>query len=99
MEKCGTAAQVAEYEERFVELLFLVGREENVIEPEKEPVHQRTDGPNQIEQCQKDDPFFDEAGGGVLGCEEGSIKCAPEQADVIVHCEKCFLVVYMEEAR
>ena len=66
MEKCGTAAKVAEDKERFIELLILVGREENVIEPEKEPVHQRADGPDQIEQCQKNDPLFDETGGGVL---------------------------------
>jgi hypothetical protein len=40
--------------------------EEDIVEPEAEPVDERTDRPDQIEQSQEDDPFFDESGGGVF---------------------------------
>lgn len=81
----GTAAQVAEDEERFFDGLGFVGREEDVVEPEEKPVEERTDGPDQIEQCQKDNPFSCEAGRGILGGKERAIECAPKQAEVVVH--------------
>ena len=37
-----------------------------VVEPEEEPMEKRTDGPDQIKQCQEHDPFSNKAGGGVL---------------------------------
>ena len=43
-----------------------MGGEEDVIEPEEEPVNQRTGDPDHVEQYQEDDPFFDEPGGGVF---------------------------------
>jgi len=50
MEKCGTTSQVAEDEEWFVKRLVFVGREEDVIEPEAEPVYQGARDPDHIEQ-------------------------------------------------
>ena len=78
MEEGRAAAQVAKDEKRFVERLCFIGGEEDVIEPEKEPMEQGTDGPNQVEKRQEDDPFSSESSGGVFGCKEGAIECSPE---------------------
>ena len=48
-------------------------------------MEERTDGPDQIEKSQEDDPFSSEAGGGVFGSKERAIECAPEQAEIVVH--------------
>ena len=50
MEEGGAAAQVAENEERFVERLVSIGREEDVVEPEAEPMDERAGDPDHIEQ-------------------------------------------------
>src|SRR5262245_11952511 len=60
MEKRGAAAQIAQYEKRFFDGLCFVTREENVIQPKEEPMHQRSDRPDQIEQRQKDNSFSSE---------------------------------------
>lgn len=85
MQKSGAAAEIPQNEERFFNGMVFVGREENVIEPEEEPVHQAAERPDDIEQNQKDQSFFCEAGGSVLGCKERAVEGAPEQAKVIFH--------------
>ena len=85
MKERGAAAQVAEDEKRSVDGLCLVGGEENIIEPEEEPVEQGTNGPDQIEEGQEDDPFSSEAGGGVFRCKKRAVESSPEQAEVISH--------------
>jgi hypothetical protein len=87
----GTAPQVTEDEERFFDGLCFVGREENVVEPETEPVDERAGNPDQVEQYQEDDPFFGEAGGGVFRIEDRTVKGTPEEAEVVVHGEVGFL--------
>jgi hypothetical protein len=94
----GTASQVAKDEERPIQRLGLVRWEENIVEPETEPVDKGADGPDHVEEYQEDDPFSGEAGGGVFRVEERAAKCAPEQAEVVVH----FSVMsfsYKEKAR
>ena len=85
VEEGGAAAQVAEDEERFFDGLCFVTGEEDVIEPEKEPVDERAGSPDQIEQRQKDDSFSCESCGGIFRVEERAVEGAPEQAEVIVH--------------
>ena len=46
VQKRGTAAQVAEDEERFFDGLVFVGGEENVVEPEGDPVYERAGNPD-----------------------------------------------------
>ena len=67
MQECGPAAQIAQDEKRFVYGLGFMGGEENVIEPEKKPMDERSDGPDQVEKRQEDDPFSSESSGGVFG--------------------------------
>lgn len=55
-----------------------MGREEDIVEQETEPMDELSDGPNEIEQGQKDDPFSSEAGGGVFCSKEGAICGAPK---------------------
>jgi len=85
MEKRGSASQVSQNEKRFFDGLNFMVREEDVVKPEEEPVHQRTRDPDHVEQHQKDETFFDEAGGSVFGVKERAVKGAPEQAEVVVH--------------
>ncbi len=66
MQEGRSAAQVAEDEQRLFDGLFFVGGEENVIQPEAEPVDEHAEGPDQAEERQEDDAFFCEAGGGVF---------------------------------
>ena len=66
MEECGAAAQIAQYKKRFFNRLCFVTGEENVIQPEAEPMHQRSDRPDQVEQCQKDDSFSSKTSRGIL---------------------------------
>ena len=40
MKECGTASQVPQNEEWFVEWLCFVSGEEDVVEPEEEPMYQ-----------------------------------------------------------
>ena len=65
--------------------MVFVGREEDVVEREKEPVHHLSKRPDDVEQNQKYQAFFCEAGGCVVGCEEGTVESSPEQAEVISH--------------
>ena len=85
MQERGTAAQVAQDEKRLFDGLSFMTGEENVIEPETEPVEERSDRPDQVKQCEKDYSFACQSRGGVFCSKEGSIKCAPEEAEIIVH--------------
>ena len=62
-----------------------MGREENIVEPEAEPMDEWAGNPDQIEQYQEEDPFADETGGGVLGVEEWTVEGAPEEAEIVMH--------------
>ncbi len=66
MQKGRAAAEVAEDEERLFDGVIFIGGEEDVVEPEEEPVHRLPEGPDDVEQEQKGQSFFCEAGGGVL---------------------------------
>ena len=85
MQEGGTAPQVAKDEQRFVDGLILVAGEEDVIQPETEPVDERAGDPDHVEQKQEDQPFFVEPGGGIFGGEKRAVECAPELAEVVVH--------------
>jgi hypothetical protein len=85
MQEGGAAAQVAEDEQRLFDGLVFVGGEEDVIQPEAEPVDEHAERPDQAEEGQKDDAFFGEAGGGVFGVEEGTVEGTPEKGEVIFH--------------
>ena len=66
MEKSGTASQVAEDEQRLFDGIIFVGREENVIQPEEEPVDEHAERPDDTEERKEDKAFSCEAGGGVF---------------------------------
>ena len=70
MQEGGAAAEVAQDEKRLFNRMVFVGGEEDVVEREKEPVHQSAKRPDDVEQNQKYQSFFCEAGGCVVGCEE-----------------------------
>ena len=66
MQKGGAAAEVANDEKGFFDGMVFVGGEENIIEPEEEPVHHLSERPDDVEQEQECYSFFCELGGGVL---------------------------------
>ena len=66
MQEGRSAAQVAENKKWLLDLIGFMRGEENIVEPETEPMDQRAGNPDRVEQCQKDDPFTSEAGGGVF---------------------------------
>ena len=70
VEEGGAASQVAEDEKRFFDGLCFMAGEQDVVEPEQEPVDKRARSPDQIEQYQKDNSFSGEGGGSVFGVEE-----------------------------
>lgn len=70
MQEGRSAAEIAQDEERLVDDLIFVGGEEDVVEPEEEPVDQVADGPDEVEEDQEDEPFAVESSGGVTGAEE-----------------------------
>ena len=68
--------------------MIFIGGEENIVKPEEEPMHRLPEGPDDIEQKQKDEAFFCEAGGGIFRVEEGAVKRAPELPEVKSHSER-----------
>ena len=85
MQEGRTAAQVSENEERlFNRMVFVVGKED-VIQPEAEPVDQRSEGPDNVEKKEEGQSFFCERGSGVFVSKKGAVKRAPEQPEVISH--------------
>ena len=66
MQEGRSAAQVAEDEQRLFDGMIFVGGEENVIQPETEPVDEHAEGPNDAEERKEDSAFSGEAGGGVF---------------------------------
>jgi len=46
--------------------MVFVGGEEDVIQPETEPVDEHAKGPDDAEERKEDDAFSGEAGGGVF---------------------------------
>lgn len=85
MQKRRPAAEVAQNKERLFDGMVFIGGEEDVIQPEAQPMHQASERPDDIEQNQKDQSFFCEAGGGVLRCKKRAVESSPEQAEVISH--------------
>ena len=66
MQEGRAAAQVAEDEQRLFDgMVFVVG-EENIIQPETEPVDEHTEGPNNAEERKEDNAFSGEAGSGIF---------------------------------
>ena len=57
-----TAAKVAQDEERFLNGLCLVTREENIVQEKEEPVRQATERPDQIEQKDESQSFTGKTG-------------------------------------
>ena len=78
MKEGGAASQVSDDEERFFNRLCFMPGKEDVIQQKKEPVHELPKGPDQIEDCQKDDSFSGETGGSIFCAEEGSVEGTPE---------------------
>jgi len=62
----GSAAQIAEDEQRLFDGMVFVGGEENVIQPKTEPVDEHAEGPNDAEERKENNAFSGEAGGGVF---------------------------------
>ena len=81
----GSAAQTAEDEERFFDGLCFVPGKQDVIEKETEPMDQRPNRLDEIEQQEKDEAFAGETSRPVVGSEERGIGCPPEEAKVINH--------------
>ena len=85
MQEGRTAAQVAENEERLFDgMVFVIG-EEDVIQPEAEPVDQRSEGPDDVEKKEEGQAFFCKRGSGVFMSKKGAVERAPEQPEVISH--------------
>ena len=78
VEKGGAGAKVAQQKERTFDGLGLVAGEEDVIEPEEEPVNKRTDRPYEVEKGNENQPFAREARGRVFRLEEGAVEHLPE---------------------
>ncbi len=70
MQKCRSTAQVAEDEQRFFDGMIFVCREENVVQPKAKPVDEGADGPDRVEEQEKEKAFSSETGGGVFCAEE-----------------------------
>lgn len=85
VEEGRTAAQVADDKERLFDRLRFVPGKENVIQQEKDSMHELTDRPDRIEHEQKDESLTGELSGGVFGGEEGAIGRSPEQAEIVIH--------------
>ena len=66
MQECRSAAQIAEDEQRLFDGMIFVGGEENIIQPETEPVDEHTEGPDDAEERKENNAFSGEAGGGVF---------------------------------
>ena len=66
MQEGGSAAQVAEDEQRLFNIIFFVIWEENVIQPKTEPVDEHAEGPDDAEERKEDNAFSSEAGSGVF---------------------------------
>lgn len=66
MKKCRAAAEVTQNKERFFDGLIFISGEENIVEPEEEPVHHLPERPDDVEQDQKYQSFFGEAGWSVF---------------------------------
>lgn len=66
MQKGRSAAQVAEDEQRLFDGMLLICGEENVIQPETEPMDEHTEGPDDEEERKENNAFSSEAGGGVF---------------------------------
>ena len=56
MQKCRSTAQVAEDEQRFFDGMIFVCREENVVQPKAKPVDEGADGPDRVEEQEKEHP-------------------------------------------
>ena len=99
MQESGTAAQIADDEERFFDFLCLMPGKQNVIQEEAKPVDELSDRPDRVEHQQKDDSFACQSCRGVLGGEEGAIGCSPKEAEVGIHSvwNPCHTI--MEKAR
>ena len=85
MQEGRSAAEVAKDEERFFDGMFFIGGEENVVQPEEEPVHTHAWNPDNAEQDEENQSFAGEAGGGIFCCKERAIECAPKKLKVIFH--------------
>jgi hypothetical protein len=101
MQKGGAAAQVSEDEQWFFNRLIFIGWEENIIQPEKKPVNEHTEGPDNAEERKEDNAFSGEAGSGVFGVEEGAVEGTKEKGKVIFHVRVCILAMFAcsEKAR
>ena len=88
MEEGGAASQISQNEERFFDRLCFVPGEEEIIQKETEPMDERTDGPDQIEQQEKGNSFPCQMGGSIFGGEKRTIGRAPEEVKVIVHLDQ-----------
>ena len=58
--------------------MSFVCREENVIQPEEEPVNEHASRPDQVEERKKGQAFAGKAGGCIFWGEEWTVECAPE---------------------
>ena len=85
MQEGRSAAQIAEDKERFLDGLIFISREEDVVEAETNPMDERAERPDQIEEQDEKQSFAGEAGGGVFGGEERTIESTPEKVEVVFH--------------
>ena len=74
--------------------MIFVGGEEDVVQPEEEPVEERAERPDYVEERKEDNAFSSEAGGCVFCGEEGTMEGAREKVEVIFHVRKDVLAFY-----
>ena len=70
MQERRAASKVAHQEEGLFDWLGFVSGEENIVEPETEPMDERSDRPDEIEEADEDETLACEAGGRVFPLEE-----------------------------
>ena len=66
MQKCRSAAQVAEDEQRLFDGMIFICGEEDIVEPETKPMDEHAERPYDTEERKENKAFSGEAGGGVF---------------------------------
>jgi len=66
VQECGAAAKIPQDEKRLFNSLRFVSWKKNIIQKEKEPMHELPNGPDCIKKQEKNYSFAGEAGGCIL---------------------------------
>ena len=96
MQKCRSAAQVAEDEKRFFNLVIFISGEQNIIQPKTKPMDRHADRPDNIKKSEEYKSFAGKAGSSVFRFEKRAVERAPKKAKVIFHSgrDPCHLCLY-----